>query len=102
MDCHHLLALVLILNLGNMEEKINFAFSIYDMDQDGFISNGDLFKCLKMLCGDNLSNIQVQQLVDRTIIRVDKDEDGKISMEDFTEAVKDLDMGEYFSLDFFG
>jgi serine/threonine-protein phosphatase 2B regulatory subunit len=85
-----------------MNEKLSLAFSIYDMDQDGYISNGDLFKCLKMLCGDNISNIQIQQLVDRTIIRVDKDEDGKISMEDFTEAVKDLDINEYFSLDLFG
>jgi Ca2+-binding EF-hand superfamily protein len=85
-----------------MAEKIHLAFSIYDMDEDGYISNGDLFKCLKMLCEDNLSGVQIQQLVDRTILRVDKDEDGKISKEDFIEAVKDLDMGEYFSLNFFG
>jgi serine/threonine-protein phosphatase 2B regulatory subunit len=85
-----------------MEEKIYLAFKIYDIDEDGYISNGDLFKCLKMLCEDNLGGIQIQQLVDRTILMVDKDEDGKISLAEFTLAVKDLNMGQYFSLNFFG
>ena len=72
------------------------------MDNDGYLSNGDLFKCLKMLVGDNLNDIQVQQLVDRTIIQVDKDLDGKLSYEEFVEAVKDMKMGEMFSVNIFG
>jgi serine/threonine-protein phosphatase 2B regulatory subunit len=77
------------------------AFSIYDMDNDGFLSNGDLFKCLKMLVGDNLSDIQVQQLVDRTIIQADQDKDGKISYDEFVDAVKDMKIDEMFSVNFF-
>jgi serine/threonine-protein phosphatase 2B regulatory subunit len=49
------------------------------MDGDGYLSNGDLFKCLKMLVGDNLTDIQVQQLVDRSILAADRDLDGKLS-----------------------
>ena len=30
------------------------AFKIYDMDKDGFISNGELFQVLKMMVGNNL------------------------------------------------
>ena len=34
------------------------AFQIYDMDKDGFISNGELFQVLKMMVGTNLKGKQ--------------------------------------------
>lgn len=55
------------------------AFKIYDMDRDGYISNGELFQVLKMMVGNNLKDAQLQQIVDKTIIYADKDRDGKIS-----------------------
>ena len=45
-----------------------------------------------MMVGNNLNDVQLQQLVDRTIIKADKDLDGKISFEEFTDMVKDLDV----------
>jgi Ca2+-binding EF-hand superfamily protein len=30
------------------------AFKVYDVDRDGFISNGELFLVLKMMVGNNL------------------------------------------------
>jgi hypothetical protein len=53
------------------------------MDNDGFISNGELFQVLKMMVGNNLKDTQLQQIVDKTICLSDKDEDGKISFEEF-------------------
>ena len=44
---------------SNDEAKLRFVFKIYDMDEDGFISNGDLFKILKIMIGANLTNIQL-------------------------------------------
>jgi len=35
-----------------MDEPV--AFKVYDMDRDGFISNGELFLVLKMMVGSNL------------------------------------------------
>lgn len=59
------------------------AFKIYDMDKDGYISNGELFQVLKMMVGSNLKDAQLQQIVDKTIIHADSDGDGKISFEEF-------------------
>lgn len=35
-------------------------FRIYDLDGDGFISNGELFAVLKTMTGDNLDDIKLQ------------------------------------------
>ena len=64
---------------GEKEAKLKFAFKIYDMDRDGFITNAELFQVLKMMVGNNLKDTQLQQIVDKTIIYADKDNDGKIS-----------------------
>ncbi|KAL6443409.1 hypothetical protein ACFW04_002929 [Cataglyphis niger] len=68
---------------GDKESKLRFAFRIYDMDNDGYISNGELFQVLKMMVGNNLKDTQLQQIVDKTILFADKDEDGRISFEEF-------------------
>ena len=77
---------------------MRFAFQIYDINGDGFISNGELFQVLKMMVGNNLNDVQLQQLVDRTIIKADKDHDGKISFEEFQEMVQDLDVIEKLTI----
>ena len=85
---------------GSEEDKMRFLFSIYDIENDGYISNGELFKVLKMMVGNNLTDIQLQQLVDRTIIRADEDFDGKISYEEFCKMIRNLEIGEKLTLHF--
>lgn len=66
--------------------QTSVAFNIYDIDQDGFISNGELFQVLKTMVGSNLSEKQLQEIVDKTILYSDKDGDGKISYEEFCDV----------------
>ncbi len=47
---------------GNKEQKLRFAFKVYDIDRDGYISNGELFIVLKMMVGSNLKDQQLQQV----------------------------------------
>lgn len=47
---------------GNKQEKLRFAFRVYDIDRDGYISNGELFIVLKMMVGSNLKDQQLQQV----------------------------------------
>ncbi|KXL47318.1 hypothetical protein M433DRAFT_531954 [Acidomyces richmondensis BFW] len=77
---------------GNKEEKLRFAFRVYDIDRDGYISNGELFIVLKMMVGSNLKDQQLQQIVDKTIMEADLDHDGKISFEEFTKMVESTDV----------
>ena len=62
-------------------------FKVYDIDHDGFIGNGELFQVLKMMAGDNLTDVQLQQIVDKTIVDADKDKDGKLSYDEFAMVI---------------
>ena len=44
---------------ASAEDKLRFAFQIYDINNDGFISNGELFQVLKMMVGNNLNDVQL-------------------------------------------
>jgi len=83
---------------GNEEEKLKFAFRVYDMDRDGYISNGELFIVLQMMVGSNLRDDQLQQIVDKTIMEADKDGDGKLSYNEFLDMIKDTDIVRQMTL----
>jgi serine/threonine-protein phosphatase 2B regulatory subunit len=83
---------------GNKEQKLQFAFKVYDIDRDGYISNGELFIVLKMMVGSNLKDQQLQQIVDKTIMEADLDRDGKISFEEFTKMVENTDVSMSMTL----
>lgn len=80
-------------------QKKKFAFDVYDINKDGMISNGELFTVMKMMVGNNLNDMQLQQLVDRTIIQADKDGDGMISFEEFKDMISHMDVGKKLRLD---
>ena len=85
---------------GSKDEKLNFAFKIYDIDKDGYISNGELFIVLKIMVGNNLDDDQLQQIVDRTIVENDKDNDGKLSFEEFKNAIETTEVAKSLTLQY--
>jgi len=76
----------------NKNSKYQFTFQLYDVDADNYISNADLFHVLKAMVGNNLNDVQLQQLVDRTILQGDVNKDGKLSYEEFVDMVKESDI----------
>jgi len=84
---------------GGRDEKLKFAFKVYDMDRDNYISNGELFLVLKMMVGNNLKDQQLQQIVDKTIMEADKDGDGKLSFEEFAQMVTNTDIVKQMTLE---
>jgi len=71
-------------------EKLRFAFQIYDVDGDGFISREELFMVLQMMVGKNLKEEQLHYIVNRTLAYADKDLDGRISFEEFESIIGKL------------
>jgi hypothetical protein len=71
---------------------------VYDIDRDGYISNGELYIVLKMMVGSNLKDQQLQQIVDKTIMEADLDRDGKISFEEFAKMVENTDVSMSMTL----
>jgi len=92
-------ALTVFTSATSKEQKFKFTFKVYDVDNDGFISNCDLFYVLKAMVGNNLNDVQLQQLVDRTILQGDRDKDGKLSYEEFHDMVKDTDLEEKLKIE---
>ncbi|KII96045.1 hypothetical protein PLICRDRAFT_35011 [Plicaturopsis crispa FD-325 SS-3] len=84
---------------GGRDEKLRFAFKVYDVDRDGYISNGELFLVLKMMVGSNLKDQQLQQIVDKTIMEADQDHDGKLSFEEFAQMVSNTDIVKQMTLE---
>lgn len=80
------------------DDKLRFAFEIYDIDRDGFISNGELYIVLKKMVGDNLESDQLQQIVDRTIMENDVDGDGKLDFQEFKRAVEGTEVAQALTL----
>jgi len=72
---------------GSVEEKLQFSFKMYDKDEDGFISCDELFDILVTMVGDNLNQHQLKQIVYKTMMHADTDEDGKISFDEFLAIV---------------
>jgi len=87
---------------GDMDkrEKLLFTFKMYDIDGDEKISNKDLFKTLQVMVGNNLTDVQLQQIVDKTFIEGDLDRDGYISFTEFEKIVTGSDYGDKLTLQF--
>jgi len=50
-----------------------------------------LFQVLKMMVGSNLTDVQLQNIVDQTIMEADEDKDGKISYDEFVKMITNTD-----------
>mmetsp|Transcript_38214 Transcript_38214/g.61883 ORF Transcript_38214/g.61883 Transcript_38214/m.61883 type:complete len:179 (+) Transcript_38214:270-806(+) len=85
-------ALSIFSSKGDKEAKLQFAFKVYDVNEDGYISNEELFTVLKIMVGSNLTDIQLQQIVDKTIIEADEDKDGRLSFEEFKKIIENTDL----------
>ena len=93
-------ALAIFSNDVDKREKLHFTFKMYDIDGDGKISNKDLFLTLQVMVGTNLTDVQLQQIVDKTFIEADLDRDGYISFEEFEKIVMGSDYGDKLTLQF--
>lgn len=86
--------------LNNREEKLRFAFKMYDLDDDDKITREELLAVLHMMVGANISSDQLASIADRTILEADKDGDKSISFDEFCKILERTDVEEKMSIRF--
>lgn len=86
--------------LNSREQKLQFAFKMYDLDDDNKISRDELLAVLHMMVGANISNEQLSSIADRTIMEADQDGDNMISFEEFCATLAKTDVEEKMSIRF--
>lgn len=52
------------------------------------------------MVGNNLSDVQLQQIVDKTILEADEDKDGKISFKEFAKVLQHTDLENKMTIRF--
>lgn len=86
--------------LNSREEKLKFAFQMYDLDKDGKISRDELLHILNMMVGSNISEEQLGSIADRTLIEADTDKDGVITFDEFVKIMEKVDIERKMSIRF--
>ncbi|XP_045540283.1 EF-hand calcium-binding domain-containing protein 1 [Papilio machaon] len=76
---------------GTDEERRIHCFSVYDLNGDGYITRDEMFVLLKNSLlkqpGDEDPDEGVRDLVELVLKKLDVDKDGKVSLDDYREAV---------------
>jgi len=73
-------------NKGDSISRTEFMFKVYDINNDGFVSQEEMMEIFKQLVGKNLSTAQLQQIVEKTIKDLDVDKDGKLNITEFQKV----------------
>ncbi|CEF62492.1 EF-hand domain and EF-hand domain pair-containing protein [Strongyloides ratti] len=88
------------LKINSRDEKLRLAFSIYDLDRSGYITQDEFKVILNMMVGSNITSEQLECIAERTITEADSDNDGKISFEEFCKAMEKTDIEQKMSIRF--
>ncbi|XP_055351624.1 calcineurin B homologous protein 1-like [Paramacrobiotus metropolitanus] len=86
--------------MNTRENKLKFAFQMYDLDQDNKVSAEEILTVLQMMVGVNISDDQLQKIAGITLQENDRDHDGYITLEEFCSAMAESDVDNRLSLRF--
>lgn len=86
--------------LNSREEKLRFAFKMYDLDNDDLISREELLAILHMMVGANIGEEQLTSIAERTILEADEDGDQMISFDEFCKVLQRTDVEQKMSIRF--
>ncbi|XP_040074401.1 neurocalcin-delta B-like [Ixodes scapularis] len=81
---------------GKPDQKLTWAFNVYDLDGDGFIDKDEMLQMitnvLKMSASSKSTpskdNLDPKKLVEQIFAAMDTNGDGKITLQEFLEGIK--------------
>ena len=86
--------------LNTREDKLHFAFRMYDLNGNDYISKEELLAVLTMLVGSNIKTEQLLSIAERTIMEADMDNDNLISFDEFAKVMERTDVEQKMSIRF--
>ena len=84
--------------LNSREEKLRFAFRMYDIDGDGRISREELLAVLHMMVGAKIGEKQLVSIAERIITEASIVKDNLISFEEFKKLLERTDVEQMMSI----
>ena len=86
--------------LNHTENKLEYAFRMYDIDGMNKISKDNICYILSLMVGANKSSEQLIAIADRTMLEADEDKDGYIDFAEFKKAMEKTDFQSKMSIRF--
>ncbi|KAL5463376.1 hypothetical protein EMCRGX_G032269 [Ephydatia muelleri] len=82
-----------------IHKKLEFIFRVFDTDRDGWVSETDVRNILSAMFGLNIPESQLNAIV-RRVMKADVDQDKRMSLDEFKQALGQVDLAEKISVNF--
>ncbi|KAH7714940.1 Neuronal calcium sensor family protein 1 [Aphelenchoides avenae] len=94
-EFHEFIRALSITSRGNLDEKLQWAFRLYDLDNDGFITRQEMLSIvgsIYKMVGDTVKlpdeENTPEKRVDRIFRMMDKNNDAQLTLDEFKEGAK--------------
>ncbi|XP_051847167.1 calcineurin B homologous protein 2-like [Antechinus flavipes] len=84
--------------LNSRNNKLRFAFQLYDLDCDGKISKKEMLQVLRLMVGVEVTDEQLEVIADRTVQEADLDGDGAVSFVEFAKSLEKMNIEHKMSI----
>ncbi|VDD96547.1 unnamed protein product [Enterobius vermicularis] len=94
-EFHEFIRALSITSRGNLDEKLQWAFKLYDLDNDGFITREEMLSIVRSIYKMVGSTVRLpddentpEKRVNQIFQMMDKNNDAQLSLDEFKEGAK--------------
>ncbi|PAV74160.1 hypothetical protein WR25_01602 [Diploscapter pachys] len=94
-EFHEFIKALSITSRGNLDEKLHWAFKLYDLDQDGFITRSEMLAIVDAIYKMVGASVKLpdeestpEKRVDQIFRKMDKNNDAQLTLDEFKEGAR--------------